>query len=441
MVWNKTPPKMKEIKEGGDVPEGEGAEGENGDSPDGEDKKDEADKEDARSNQDEDNISRVNEEGEAVDITHQEIVEKEVPKPKQYIQLPYLEEDFATRVPSSEYEEIKRIEDEILEFKKENVKCYVLASGIMYGMGESIFESHFKKAWLQDPERLPFVGEGKNLVPTVHVKDLARMVKKVFETKPEKYYIFAVDNTRRPYQKRLISAISNGIGAGLIEAIDYPDNSKKRHPKKTPLQLDLDWRVPLMLNLKLKPSSLFISANEEEEPVDFNWHSKQGLAFNIQLVKEEFCVKRGLKPVKILLTGPPITGKSFFGKQLSQHYNVPHIYLKKMLEDISFWNNEKEEVIYRKRDIKRKAREEQDRIIAEEKARVEAEKQALRQAKADKGEDPDEPAEKQEEDKKEGEQPPAEAEANPEGEGEEKKPEEDGKESDSDDDYLDIEIK
>jgi hypothetical protein len=34
------------------------------------------------------------------------------------------------RVCSAEYEEIKRIEDEILEFKKENVKTYVIASGI-----------------------------------------------------------------------------------------------------------------------------------------------------------------------------------------------------------------------------------------------------------------------------------------------------------------------
>ena len=52
------------------------------------------------------------------------------------------------RVPSAEYEEIKRIEDEILSFKKENVKTYVIASGIQYGKGECIFNSHFKKAWL-----------------------------------------------------------------------------------------------------------------------------------------------------------------------------------------------------------------------------------------------------------------------------------------------------
>ena len=108
--------------------------------------------------------------------------------------------------------------------------------------------------------------------------------------------------------------IANGIGTGLVESIDYPDNIKKQHPKKTPLQLDLDWRIPLMLNLKLKPSTLFESQNEEEDPVDFNWHCKQGLAYNIQTAKDEFCKKRGLKPVKIFITGPPASGKSYYGK-------------------------------------------------------------------------------------------------------------------------------
>jgi adenylate kinase len=45
---------------------------------------------------------------------------------------------------------------------------------------------------------LPYVGQGKNKVPTIHVVDLARMVKKVYESKPEKRYIFAVDNTAKP---------------------------------------------------------------------------------------------------------------------------------------------------------------------------------------------------------------------------------------------------
>ena len=63
-------------------------------------------------------------------------------------------------------------------------------------------------------------------MPTVHVKDLARMVKKIYESKPplpDKQYIFAVDNTKKNAQKRLIASISNGIGTGLLESVDYPD--------------------------------------------------------------------------------------------------------------------------------------------------------------------------------------------------------------------------
>lgn len=77
--------------------------------------------------------------------------------------------------------------------------------------------SHFKKAWLQEPARLPVVGQGNNLVPTVHVTDLARMVKKIYESKPERQFIFGIDTTKKPTQKNLIFAISNGIGTGLVE--------------------------------------------------------------------------------------------------------------------------------------------------------------------------------------------------------------------------------
>jgi hypothetical protein len=44
----------------------------------------------------------------------------------------------------------------------------------------------------------------------------------------------------------------------------------------------------MMLNLKVKPSALFVSQNEEEDPVDFNWHCKDGLKSCISKVKEEF---------------------------------------------------------------------------------------------------------------------------------------------------------
>ena len=207
----------------------------------------------------------------------------------------------------------------MLNFKKENVKTYVISAGVLYGAGEAIFNSHFKKAWLQDPLKLPVVGEGKNLVPTIHVTDLARMVKKIFEAPPERQYIFGIDNTKKPTQRKLIQAISDGIGTGLVESIDIPVEYNPVHPNQTPLQLHLDWRKFVMLNIKTVPSSLFIkegAPEDGEEPGedDFNWHCKNGLAKNIQLVKDEFCKERGLKPFKIGILGKPCSGKSFFSR-------------------------------------------------------------------------------------------------------------------------------
>jgi adenylate kinase len=100
------------------------------------------------------------------------------------------------RNPIEEYKIIKEIEDEVLNFKNEtgNVKTYVISAGILYGKGESVFNSHVQKSWLQEPKRLPYVGDGNNLIPTVHVTDLARIVKAIFEKKPARKYIFAIDN-------------------------------------------------------------------------------------------------------------------------------------------------------------------------------------------------------------------------------------------------------
>ena len=77
--------------------------------------------------------------------------------------------------------------------------------------------------------------------------------------------------------------------------------------------------------MKVTPSSLFISgkaetAAEGEEPAEeegdiltMEWHCKSGLLENIQQVKKEFEKQHKHRPVKVLIAGPPASGKSFFG--------------------------------------------------------------------------------------------------------------------------------
>jgi adenylate kinase len=76
------------------------------------------------------------------------------------------------------------------------VKVFVVCPGIIYGCGEDTFYPLFKAAWLQDPVNLPYLGEGSNKLPTIHLKDLVRFVVKVAESPPENSpYLFAFDQT------------------------------------------------------------------------------------------------------------------------------------------------------------------------------------------------------------------------------------------------------
>ena len=298
--------------------------------------------------------------GEEQVLSEKEEVKEEEPAPepvrkrKRFLHHPFTEQDYLKRKASQEYAKIKEVEDKVLNFKKENVKTYVISAGVLYGLGEAIFNHHFERAWKQNPEKLPIIGEGKNFVPTIHVKDLARMVKKIFEAPPEQQYIFGIDNTKKPSQKKLIQAISDGIGTGLVESVDIPLEYAPIHPKQTPLNLNLDWKRFVMLNIKAKPSKIFVAetegageADEDAEPADdgsFQWHCKGGLAANIQLVKEEFCKDRGLKPFKIAVSGKPASGKSYFAAQLAKHYDIPHIHKEQVMHDIQNWNKEKEAI-------------------------------------------------------------------------------------------------
>ena len=58
------------------------------------------------------------------------------------------------------------------------------------------------------------------------------MVKKISDSPPEnQQYIFGIDNTKKPTQMKLIQAISDGIGTGLVESIDIPIEYAPVHPK------------------------------------------------------------------------------------------------------------------------------------------------------------------------------------------------------------------
>lgn len=117
--------------------------------------------------------------------------------------------------------------------KYQHLNCYVIACGVTYGNGEDIFFEWFKKAWLQEPKALNILNDGLNHIPTIHVNDVAKLVKKILITKPDKHYLIAVDKTNfsgSGYDKsrlyNLIKSVSKNVGSGDV-VLETSDNKNK----------------------------------------------------------------------------------------------------------------------------------------------------------------------------------------------------------------------
>jgi len=302
MTWVNTPPKEK--KEG---EEEEGAGDEEGGEEAAEESEPETEQEGAEGEEGED-------------------------KPAKKKILYFKESDHHHIVPHASFFKMKNLETLALSAPKTQplLKVHILCAGIRYGLGEAVFYDHFKNAWLQAPAELPIIGEGKNLIPTIHICDLARATRRIVADKVEKEYIFAVDRTSRPSQKRLIQAISSGIGTGKVRQMESDDIADS-----------IIWKDFLSINLKMKTSDVFKdgeAAEDAEDPeaeaaaLKFPWHCEKGIVGNAKQLNIEFNEARGLNPVKLCVTGPPAAGKTYYAEKIEQYYNIPRVHVKELTD-------------------------------------------------------------------------------------------------------------
>lgn len=170
----------------------------------------------------------------------------------------------------------------------------------------------------------------------MHVKYL------VYKQPKVEKYVFAIDHTKNRNLKRLLKSIGEGIGV--------PNLKSKTLERQT-------WQIEnqdlFNLDLWMKPSKIFTAKdpNAPDEPEEenddnddpdqpkvkrlrlkFDWWCKSGIPKNMGLLCKEFNEQRQLKPNKIIVTGPPVSGVSHFAEKLSQFYNIPLIRVKEVVE-------------------------------------------------------------------------------------------------------------
>ena len=125
----------------------------------------------------------------------------------------YTEKDYLLRKPNVKYTQYKYVENEALLLnQKKNVKAYVICPGFIYGYGEKTFYSIFRNAILNLPIEEILIEKGRNIIPTIHMKDLINIISKIIEKKPSSYYILAFDQNKNNSLLSITKSIYDCVG-------------------------------------------------------------------------------------------------------------------------------------------------------------------------------------------------------------------------------------
>ncbi|XP_061890829.1 adenylate kinase 7-like isoform X1 [Entelurus aequoreus] len=243
-------------------------------------------------------------------------------------QLPFTDDDFRRRLAHPNFQEHLQLEKKVAKLGRSDRRLfatYVVASGLQYGMGENVFHLFFKMSWLGQGNTIPVFGDGTNIVPTIHINDLASVIQKIIELRPNPYYLLAVDCSNNTMED-IVKAIAVALGPGTIQ---------KKPFEEAFLEQDLN-----LMEIDLMRINLLMEATHLKELASIRWLCEFGLVENIELVVEEYRQIRGLVPIRICVLGPPAVGKSSVCQQICGHYKLHHIRLSETVaETISHLEN------------------------------------------------------------------------------------------------------
>ncbi|CAL8104023.1 unnamed protein product [Calicophoron daubneyi] len=230
----------------------------------------------------------------------------------------FMEAEYRRRKPHPNYKELFDLEKEIIRLGKAHKKkftTYVLACGLFYGCDEDIFLHFFRRAWItQSP--LPVYGQGQNVLPTIHVLDLASAIQSIADNPPRQRYIVVKDESNNTLGE-IVQAISAQLSTGqVVHVTDDEGTKEERIPDSTYNLLTTD--------LHIEPSAL-------REEMQVRWVCETGMVDNMPRLVHEFIEAHDLKPLRICILGPPGVGKSALAKELSKLYRLHHIHLKALI--------------------------------------------------------------------------------------------------------------
>ncbi|KEG11827.1 protein dpy-30 [Trypanosoma grayi] len=232
----------------------------------------------------------------------------------------FTEDQYNRRIPHAKYFNWREAERVVAAANgdERHLHTCVIFAGLPYGDGEDALESFFTQAWSRKEKGLPVYGDGTQIVPTVHVRDLVTFTQRLLEAEapPALRYVFAVDGGTVSW-RRMVQTVNRAFGGE--ETFHVP-----------PEDFVLHHNVELFtMNMRVDNQTM-----RDIMPEDEDWVAQSGFVNNIEKVTFEYIKAHKLEPIRIAILGPPLAGKTCLAEALAQrHYKLPRFTMERVLEE------------------------------------------------------------------------------------------------------------
>ncbi|KAI5705783.1 hypothetical protein M8J75_001730 [Diaphorina citri] len=243
------------------------------------------------------------------------------------IPMAFNERRLKKRKSHPDYENLLDLETFCLDSRRElkknkNFQLHIVGSGIPYGLEEDIFYHWFALGYTNsDLTSLPVVNQGTNLVPTIHINELVKIIGHLVNNprSVKKAYCIAVDNDSNTLAD-IVKAVSRLFTKhGAIYHVPL-EEFEQTYPKDLVYSLDQKKTALDLLTSHLPVESNFV----EDFGKEINLVQKN-FVNNMRNTLKAFLKSHNLKPIKILIHGPPMSGKTELTRKLADHYGLQYL--------------------------------------------------------------------------------------------------------------------
>ncbi|VDP92191.1 unnamed protein product [Echinostoma caproni] len=127
---------------------------------------------------------------------------------------------------------------------------------------------------------LPIYFYGQNILPTIHVLDLANVIQNISDNPPKQRYIVVKDDGANTLAE-IVQAISSSLSTGEVLVLDTPELvDAEEVPQSTVENLTMDLRI---------------DAATIKEEMQVRWLCETGIVDNMPRVVSEFIEAHNLK--------------------------------------------------------------------------------------------------------------------------------------------------